>query len=464
MTAARRSPTRSRSSSTRPSAPASPKVSSTARRSPSSSGRAASAPRPATVRTGLWKTCMSVRVVEQQLEGIEIAQPAPGGLGGDAAVEQQRHLLLGQAAMRAQRHVQRAEVVALGCGAEHAQALADDDDVADAVGRQLEAGGGLLLRQHQLDTGQFAHRRHRVGGAVGVDGREGAQRAMVDDIGVGDGQDDAGRALAQRGVQRRLQIGDAGFAGGIGLGVHAVVGGQRKARAEGVELAEVAVQHRVEGIGARRARRAFVLDVVGGGQIDHVRLAGPQQGHAGSEHELAQRGAVDAGQRQADEAEGVVEAAVGPRGLVGLLGREADAAAQAVAEQAAQLVLGGDDRDAQARIRERCQQRGRAQVFRLVHHHFAAGLAVQEVVARDAVHGRRRAGDDGQVVRVGEGRHHRVGHQGAAGLQDALQLRHQAGQQGLRDVVGLAAVDAQHDDRPVRNAVAAAVDGQGRGA
>ena len=86
--------------------------------------------------------------------------------------------------------------------------------------------------------------------------------------------------------------------------------------------------------------------------------------------------------------------------------------------------------------------RRRAQPLRVVHHHLGAAGDVEQVVAADAVHRRRRAGHDRQVVRVGEARHHAVGDQRRALGQRALQPRHVAGGHGLGEVVGLAAVDA----------------------
>ena len=83
---------------------------------------------------------------------------------------------------------------------------------------------------------------------------------------------------------------------------------------------------------------------------------------------------------------------------------------------------------------------------------------VEQVVAADAVHRRRHAGHDRQVVRVGEARDHAVGDQHRAGGEHLLQPRHVAVRDRLGDVVGLAAVDADDDGGLVGQAVAAAVD------
>ncbi len=74
-----------------------------------------------------------------------LATPSTG------AVADQRHPLLGHPAVRAQRHFERREVVPAGarCRCTVLRSLTHDD-VADAVGRQLEALGGLGARQHRL--------------------------------------------------------------------------------------------------------------------------------------------------------------------------------------------------------------------------------------------------------------------------------------------------------------------------
>ena len=67
-------------------------------------------------------------------------------------VEEQRHVLLGEAAVRAQRRVEPREVVARRAGADHVEPLGDDDDVADPVGRQLELRRRFGAREHDLDA------------------------------------------------------------------------------------------------------------------------------------------------------------------------------------------------------------------------------------------------------------------------------------------------------------------------
>ena len=101
----------------------------------------------------------------------------------------------------------------------------------------------------------------------------------------------------------------------------------------------------------------------------------------------------------------------------------------------------------------------RAQVLRVVHHHFGAGVAVAEVVAADAVHGRRRAGDDRQVVRVGEATAPRSRRSGGAAWRGCARASGRGLPRPRCDVVGLAAVDADDDGGLLRRLVAPAVDG-----
>src|SRR4030095_16737965 len=47
-----------------------------------------------------------------------------------------------------------------------------------------------------------------------------------------------------------------------------------------------------------------------------------------------------------------------------------------------------------------------SQKLRPVHHRFLAGGRIEKEVPGDAMHGRRHAGDDRDVVRIGEAGHH----------------------------------------------------------
>ena len=101
------------------------------------------------------------RWLSARSKASKLRQRRPGRQRVRVPVGDQRHLLLGDAAVRAQRRVEARQVVAVAAGADHGQALGDDDEVADAIGRQLEARAGLGARQHELDAGHGRDARAR---------------------------------------------------------------------------------------------------------------------------------------------------------------------------------------------------------------------------------------------------------------------------------------------------------------
>ena len=149
------------------------------------------------------------------------------------------------------------------------------------------------------------------------------------------------------------------------------------------------------------------------------------------------------------------------RDLVGLLGGEADSL-HPVPEELAQLVLRRDDGNFRAGVGECGQDGAGAQMARVVHHHFLAALRIEEIVAADAVHRRRRPGHDREIVGVGEARHDAVGEEGGAvAREQSAEKGRDPGGDGGRDVLELAAVDADDDQRPIHPAVRSAIDGEG---
>ena len=188
-------------------------------------------------------------------------------------------------------------------------------------------------------------------------------------------------------------------------------------------------------------------------------VSGPITVSAG-EDEFRQRRAVHGWHRHAHEVDDVGQTVRGQRDLVRLFRREADAL-HSMSEQTSQLVLGGNHGDLCAGIRKCSKDRAGAQIFRVVHHDLGAGVAVPEKVAANAVHRRRGAGDDRQVIGIGERRHHAIGGQAGAAVLEACEERRDAGFDGLIDVVRLAAVDAHNDDRVLGPAIFAAIDGKG---
>jgi len=201
----------------------------------------------------------------------------------------------------------------------------------------------------------------------------------------------------------------------------------------------------------------LVLDVVRGAQVHHVRATGLHELHAGGEDELRQARAVDVRHAHAHQVQHASDAVVGLGHGIGLFGGKTDAL-HALAQQAAQLVLGRHHGAALTRAGQRREDGGCAQPLRIVHHHLGAGSGVEQVVAADAVHAGRRARDDAQVVGIGEGGHHAVGDECGAFGQHARHPGHVAAKGGLGQVIGLAAVHTDDDDRGLGQPIAAAVD------
>jgi hypothetical protein len=115
----------------------------------------------------------------------------------------------------------------------------------------------------------------------------------------------------------------------------------------------------------------------------------------------------------------VLDAVLGQARLVGLLRRRsckalAGASAQALAQKPRSLSLAVMTAMRQPARWKAGKQRLDPQELRVVHHHLFPRLGVEEVVAANAVHGRRLAGDDGEVVGIGEAGHDAVGQQAGA--------------------------------------------------
>ena len=342
--------------------------------------------------------------------------------------------------------------------------VGDGDDVAHAVLRQFEPGAGGSA------GGGVEHPRHTAeppGQVVGVHVRrqinrgERAERPVMNHIGVGDRQDHPGPRRAEPVIQQLLQVNHPRPAGLVMFRVHAVIGGQRDGAAECVELGPVAVHHGVEGVRIVGARRVLVLNIVGCREIGDVRAPTLHQGNTSGEYELAEIGAVDRGQRPAGHPEHVLDAIVIEGRLIRLFRRKTDSP-QFVAEQPAQLVLGGDHGDPGAGVGEGGENGAAAQHRRIVHHHLGVGLPIVEIVSGDTVNSGWHPGDDRQVVRIGEARHDAVGDSvDAAGARPGEPGHRPGGDRGIH-VVGLGAIDADHHQGRSRPCIAASVHGDFR--
>ena len=280
--------------------------------------------------------------------------------------------------------------------ADNCQAFRDDHQITHAVFGQLEARTGFGARENELDPGNrgdapqrvVAHRRHRQ-----IHGGVRPERTMMNDIRIGNRQDDARGAGAVPRIERILQEHDVGTAERVGLRIHSVIGGQYDGGAEHIEPAQACVENPRECVGGRGSRRVLVLHIIGRRQIHDVRPLALEQRDAGVEHEFRQRGAVHRRQRHPRQSQRVRDAVFRERHLIGFFRRKADAL-EPVTQQRSQLVLRRDDRDFGAGIGKRRKDRTGAQIFHVVHHDFRARFSIPEIISADAVHGRRHAGDD----------------------------------------------------------------------
>ena len=102
------------------------------------------------------------------------------------------------------------------------------------------------------------------------------------DVRIGDRQDHA-RALATEPlVKLILQIDHVGTRIEASLGVHPVIRRDHEHRAERVELAQIAIEHRIKAIRVFIARRVLMLDIVGGRQVQQVGALRLDQLHTGA--------------------------------------------------------------------------------------------------------------------------------------------------------------------------------------
>ena len=272
---------------------------------------------------------------------------------------------------------------------------------------------------------------------------------MVDDVGVGDRQDDV-VLVNTGGGQHVFQVVDAGRAVGVVLVVHPVVGDHADDVAEVEVVAEQLVEAAEEAVGHRAAGRLGVLDEVGRRQVEQVeRPDGAADGQTDLQRVVAHVPLIRSRVRPADECDHVGDPVGRQRTLVRLLG--AGRRHVAVGEQAAQLVLGRHQQHLCPGVLKLGVDRRRPQERRVAQLHLFAGRG-QVVVARQAVDDRRRAGDDRDVVGVGKRRH--LAAPEVVGAASPPQQLGQPGQQAARQTVvqvtRIAAVDCDRHRRPLR--------------
>ena len=97
-----------------------------------------------------------------------------------------------------------------------------------------------------------------------------------------------------------------------------------------------------------------------------------------------------------------------------------------MAEQASQLVFGGDDGDLCACIVEGLEDCACTEQFGIVHHYLFTSLRIQEEVTGNAMYLRGHACDNGEVVGISEAWHHAIAPQIGSTAQYLLHERHLA--------------------------------------
>ena len=193
--------------------------------------------------------------------------------------------------MAAKRFFQCGQIVpVLGC-AYGDVLVGHDNDIADPVGRQLKPPHRLIAVDHQHDAigcGKPVADFPGIGTVGKIGGGKGSQRAMMNNIGVGDRQNDTRRRCAKPVIKKVLDIDHGRIAFIVMFRLHAVIRCQDDGRTKVVKLAKIAIDHGMEIQRPLFLRREFVLDVIGGRQIHHIGPPFGQQFHAGGKDEFGQ--------------------------------------------------------------------------------------------------------------------------------------------------------------------------------
>ncbi|MNL00272.1 hypothetical protein D3C87_1207000 [compost metagenome] len=200
----------------------------------------------------------------------------------------------------------------------------------------------------------------------------------------------------------------------------------------------------------------FVLYIIGSGQVHEVRAFVRQQREAGGKHELGKVCAVHRRHGHPDSRQDVLDTVFLQVHLVGFFSRKTDPF-QLMPQQVAQLVLGSHYGDELARFGHLGKNGRCAEVFRVIHQHLLLRLLVKKEVAANTVNGWRGPGNDRQIVRIGERRHHAIASQHRAEVGKFGEKRRLSGLNGLIDVFLLASVDADNNRRCRRQAIGARV-------
>src|SRR5262245_54175716 len=287
---------------------------------------------------------------------------------------------------------------------------------------------------------------------VHIHGGKRAQSAMVDDVRVRDRKyDPRPDSLAS---EYALEEAHVRGAVGLYLCLHAVVGRDPENHTLLIELSDEYIQPRIESIRLRAPGRILVLDVVRGREVELIEAPLVEQPDSQFEAIGACLRVVNAWIVAPNQRPQVFDAVLGGGRCAGVLDREADSV-QVLAQQAPQLVLDCDRSDGLAGSAERSEDRRRAQIFRIVHRHFAIRPRVVVVVSADAVHVGGDPGYDRHVIRIRERWNDGTDQTVAAKLEDPPEARHEM--RRFSQILAIAAVQTNRNDRPQAETVVSAV-------
>ena len=136
--------------------------------------------------------------------------------------------------------------------AHHRLGVCAEDDVADAIGRQLELAARCVPRQHDVDAReplQPIDRARNVSVRCHVHARKRPERAVVQHVGIGDRKNHARKPFTEPPIEQHLKKNDPRLPLRVGLRSHPVVSGDDERRACSIELREPLVHDRIKLIG-----------------------------------------------------------------------------------------------------------------------------------------------------------------------------------------------------------------------
>lgn len=331
--------------------------------------------------------------------------------------------------------------------------LGDDHKVAFPVKWLIELSSSILPVHDHLDLRQILAELNHVAymaWIVDVNAHKRPESSVVLHKRISDGTDHSRAPGAPFLSQRVLQEQNIRSSIIAAFAAHAMVSRDADHGTQLDESSHAGVERREELVRFGLSRGVLVLDVVRQGQIEQISPPLLEQFDTRVEHEEGQVPRVLAGRPAAEPRFDALDAVLGDCAPVRCLGRETDgpaAALQAVGQDAAQLVLGGDRGDPDAPGRHLRQDGRPAEHGVVLDHGLRARGAVEEEVARDAVHRGRLAGDDGYVVGVGEGRH--AGFRGGveAVVDKVGKVWEDAVGEASFEILGIEAVDTDYDGR-----------------